>query len=57
MVTLTRDFHVVASRSTAYLSAKLVATGYTAEARYVRAHLRLLIGLQVPFRFHHLPRR
>ena len=54
MVALTRDFHVLASRSTAYLSAKLVAIGHTAQARYVRAHSRFFICYQdSTTRLHH----
>ena len=44
MVALTRDFHVVASRVTACLSAVLFSFRYIAKAWYMRALSRLLIA-------------
>jgi hypothetical protein len=54
MVTLTRDFHFVGSRSATTLSAILIAIRCIAQARYVHAHFHLPLGFQncvLPFHF------
>jgi hypothetical protein len=43
MVALTRDFHIVSAGITAGFAAVFFASGYFAQARYVRARFSLLI--------------